>query len=92
MVANVLAKKMGLPVARVQQRVKELHEFNPMLGFRGCRLGIVYSEISEMQARAQSEAAARSRVPLAPAAWRAQQKLEEPPCFEYQDRVIEKRR
>jgi pyruvate,orthophosphate dikinase len=38
--------------------VKELHEFNPMLGFRGCRLGIVYPEISEMQARAVFEAAA----------------------------------
>jgi pyruvate,orthophosphate dikinase len=38
--------------------VKELHEFNPMLGFRGCRLGIVYPEISEMQSRAVFEAAA----------------------------------
>ncbi len=53
-----LAKKMGVPVTKVIQRVKELHEFNPMLGFRGCRLGIVYSEISEMQARAVFEAAA----------------------------------
>jgi len=53
-----LAKKLGVPVAKIQQRVKELHEFNPMLGFRGCRLGIVYSEISEMQARAVFEAAA----------------------------------
>jgi pyruvate,orthophosphate dikinase len=53
-----LAKKMGVPVAKIKQRVKELHEFNPMLGFRGCRLGIVYSEISEMQARAVFEAAA----------------------------------
>ncbi len=53
-----LAKKMGVPAAKIQQRVKELHEFNPMLGFRGCRLGIVYSEISEMQARAVFEAAA----------------------------------
>jgi pyruvate,orthophosphate dikinase len=52
-----LARKMGVPVERVQQRVKELHEFNPMLGFRGCRLGVVYSEISEMQARAVFEAA-----------------------------------
>jgi pyruvate, orthophosphate dikinase len=43
---------------KVAQRVKELHEFNPMLGFRGCRLGLVYSEISEMQARAVFEAAA----------------------------------
>jgi len=53
-----LATKMGVPVEKIKQRVKELHEFNPMLGFRGCRLGIVYSEISEMQARAVFEAAA----------------------------------
>jgi len=53
-----LAKKMGVPTEKVEQRVKELHEFNPMLGFRGCRLGIVYSEISEMQSRAIFEAAA----------------------------------
>ena len=53
-----LATKMGVPVAKIKQRVKELHEFNPMLGFRGCRLGIVHSEISEMQARAIFEAAA----------------------------------
>src|SRR6266852_1595795 len=49
---------MGVQVEKIKQRVKELHEFNPMLGFRGCRLGIVYSEISEMQARAVFEAAA----------------------------------
>jgi pyruvate,orthophosphate dikinase len=54
-----LAAKMGVPVEKIQQRVKELHEFNPMLGFRGCRLGIVYPEISEMQARAVFEAAAQ---------------------------------
>ena len=53
-----LAKKMGVPANTVKQRVRELHEFNPMLGFRGCRLGIVYPEISEMQARAIFEAAA----------------------------------
>jgi pyruvate,orthophosphate dikinase len=53
-----LATKMGVPVERIKQRVKELHEFNPMLGFRGCRLGIVHPEISEMQARAVFEAAA----------------------------------
>jgi len=53
-----LANKMGVPVEKIKQRVKELHEFNPMLGFRGCRLGIVYSEISEMQSRAVFEAAA----------------------------------
>ena len=53
-----LAKKMGVPVEKIKKRVQELHEFNPMLGFRGCRLGIVYSEISEMQSRAVFEAAA----------------------------------
>jgi pyruvate, orthophosphate dikinase len=53
-----LAAKIGVPVEMVQQRVKELHEFNPMLGFRGCRLGLVYPEITEMQARAVFEAAA----------------------------------
>ncbi len=55
---NQLAQKLGVSVDKVSQRVKELHEFNPMLGFRGCRLGLVYSEISEMQARAVFEAAA----------------------------------
>jgi len=53
-----LAKKIGVPVERIHQRVEGLHEFNPMLGFRGCRLGIGYPEISEMQARAVFEAAA----------------------------------
>ncbi len=53
-----LAKKLGVPVEKIAQRVSELHEFNPMLGHRGCRLGIVYPEISEMQARAVFEAAA----------------------------------
>ena len=53
-----LAAKMGVPVEKIEQRVQELHEFNPMLGFRGCRLGVVYPEISEMQARAVFEAAA----------------------------------
>jgi pyruvate,orthophosphate dikinase len=52
-----LAKKLGLPVEKVARRVAELHEFNPMLGHRGCRLGIVYPEISAMQARAIFEAA-----------------------------------
>jgi pyruvate,orthophosphate dikinase len=55
---NLLAQKMGISVDKIAQRVKELHEFNPMLGFRGCRLGLVYPEISEMQARAVFEAAA----------------------------------
>jgi pyruvate, orthophosphate dikinase len=55
---NLLAEKLGVSVDKVSQRVRELHEFNPMLGFRGCRLGLVFSEISEMQARAVFEAAA----------------------------------
>ena len=50
--------QMGIPAERVHARVEALHEFNPMLGFRGCRLGIVYPEITEMQARAIFEAAA----------------------------------
>ena len=53
-----LAKKLGIPVAKIEQRVHELHEFNPMLGFRGCRLGIRYPEITAMQAHAVLEAAA----------------------------------
>jgi pyruvate,orthophosphate dikinase len=53
-----LARKTGIPVENISRRVRELHEFNPMLGHRGCRLGIVYPEISEMQARAIFEAAA----------------------------------
>ncbi len=53
-----LAKKLGVPVSRIHSRVAQLHEFNPMLGFRGCRLGIGYPEISAMQARAVFEAAA----------------------------------
>jgi pyruvate,orthophosphate dikinase len=53
-----LAKKLGIPVEKIMSRVHELHEFNPMLGFRGCRLGIRYPEITAMQARAVFEAAA----------------------------------
>ena len=53
-----LAEKLGVTVENIARRVHELHEFNPMLGHRGCRLGIVYPEISEMQARAVFEAAA----------------------------------
>ena len=53
-----LAKKLNIPVERIMHRVHELHEFNPMLGFRGCRLGIRYPEITAMQARAVFEAAA----------------------------------
>jgi pyruvate,orthophosphate dikinase len=53
-----LSKKIGIPVEKIIQRVHDLHEFNPMLGHRGCRLGIAYPEITEMQARAIFEAAA----------------------------------
>jgi pyruvate,orthophosphate dikinase len=53
-----LAKKLGVKVETIIQRVHDLHEFNPMLGHRGCRLGIAYPEITEMQARAVFEAAA----------------------------------
>jgi pyruvate,orthophosphate dikinase len=55
--AEVAAQLKTTP-ERVRQRVHELHEFNPMLGFRGCRLGIKFPEISEMQARAVFQAAA----------------------------------
>jgi pyruvate, orthophosphate dikinase len=54
-----LAAKMGVPVEKITQRVEALHEFNPMLGLRGCRLGIVFPEITEMQTRAIIEAAAQ---------------------------------
>jgi pyruvate,orthophosphate dikinase len=54
-----LAKKLNIPVEKIMRRVSELHEFNPMLGFRGCRLGIKYPEITRMQARAVFEAAAQ---------------------------------
>ncbi|MGI8820901.1 MAG: pyruvate, phosphate dikinase [Chthoniobacterales bacterium] len=53
-----LAIKLGVPAAKIAHRVAQLHEFNPMLGHRGCRLGIAYPEITEMQARAIFEAAA----------------------------------
>ena len=52
-----LAQVLGLSVERLRRRAEELHEFNPMLGHRGCRLGITYPEIYEMQARAIFEAA-----------------------------------
>jgi len=54
---NELAEKLGIPPDIIRKRVVELHEFNPMLGWRGCRLGNVYPEITEMQARAILEAA-----------------------------------
>ena len=54
---NELAKELGVSVERLKEKIDELHEFNPMLGHRGCRLGISYPEITEMQARAIFEAA-----------------------------------
>ncbi len=52
-----MAEEMGISAAAVKAKVDSLHEFNPMLGHRGCRLGNTYPEISEMQARAIIEAA-----------------------------------
>jgi pyruvate, orthophosphate dikinase len=54
-----MAKEMGVSVDAVKAKVDSLHEFNPMLGHRGCRLGISYPEITEMQARAIMEAACK---------------------------------
>ncbi len=56
-----VADQMGISFEKVRERVSSLHEFNPMLGFRGCRLGIIYPEITEMQARAIFEAAADTK-------------------------------
>ncbi len=52
-----MADEMGVSLQEVQEKVEALHELNPMLGHRGCRLGITYPEITEMQARAIIEAA-----------------------------------
>jgi pyruvate,orthophosphate dikinase len=54
-----LATKIKMNFKEAKARVAQLHEFNPMLGHRGCRLGIVYPEITEMQARAIFEAAVK---------------------------------
>lgn len=53
---DAVANALGLPAKQVRGRISELHEFNPMLGFRGCRLAVLYPEITEMQARAIFEA------------------------------------
>jgi len=53
---RVMAAEMKVSAGKIRMRVEELHEFNPMLGHRGCRLGITYPEITEMQARAIFEA------------------------------------
>ncbi len=52
-----VAKEMGVPLEKLKKRVESLREMNPMLGHRGCRLGITYPEITEMQVRAIFEAA-----------------------------------
>jgi len=54
---QVMADEMGITLEEVKAKVESLNEFNPMLGHRGCRLGITYPEITEMQARAIIEAA-----------------------------------
>jgi pyruvate,orthophosphate dikinase len=66
-----LSLKLGLPVEKIINRVNELHEFNPMLGFRGCRLGIKFPEITRMQARAVLEAAAEANK----AGWKAKPEI-----------------
>ncbi len=55
-----VAQAMGVEPRKIADRAKELAEFNPMLGFRGCRIAIAYPEIAEMQARAIFEAAAEA--------------------------------
>jgi pyruvate,orthophosphate dikinase len=54
-----MAERLGISPEAVKQKVEFLHEFNPMLGHRGCRLGVTYPEITEMQAKAIIEAAAQ---------------------------------
>ena len=65
-----VATAMGADAKKLADRARELHEFNPMLGFRGCRLAIAYPEIAEMQARAIFEAAIEAgratRAPVVP--------------------------
>ncbi|MDH3267552.1 MAG: pyruvate, phosphate dikinase [Ignavibacteria bacterium] len=51
-----LADHLGIAQSKLKAKIESLHEFNPMLGFRGCRLGVVFPEITEMQARAIIEA------------------------------------
>ncbi|MBP6851500.1 MAG: pyruvate, phosphate dikinase [Rhodoferax sp.] len=57
----LMAREMKVSPGKIRMRVEELQEFNPMLGHRGCRLGISYPEITEMQSRAIFEAALRMR-------------------------------
>ncbi|HCC68297.1 MAG TPA: pyruvate, phosphate dikinase, partial [Nitrospiraceae bacterium] len=64
-----LSKEMGVPFEKLREKNKSLHEFNPMLGHRGCRVGITYPEIYEMQVQAIMEAAcelAKQKVKVIP--------------------------
>ena len=61
-----VAKAMNASPEKLRARALELHEFNPMLGFRGCRLAVAYPEIAEMQARAIFEAAVEAAAPAKP--------------------------
>ena len=54
---EALAKELGTTTDKIVAKIDELHEFNPMMGFRGCRLAVRYPEIAEMQTRAVIEAA-----------------------------------
>jgi pyruvate,orthophosphate dikinase len=58
---RIMAKEMGVSFEEIKHRVDDLHESNPMMGHRGCRLGICYPEITEMQSRAIIEAALNAR-------------------------------
>ena len=67
--AEALSKKIGIPAQTILAKSRDLHEFNPMLGHRGCRLGIVYPEITEMQVQAIIGAAcelAREKIRIVP--------------------------
>ncbi|MCG3204479.1 MAG: Pyruvate, phosphate dikinase [Elusimicrobia bacterium] len=67
--SEALSHKIGIPKEKIWQKAGELHEFNPMLGHRGCRLGITYPEITEMQAKAIITAAcelAKEKVKCSP--------------------------
>ena len=67
--AKELSKKIGVPQSTITQKTHELHEFNPMLGHRGCRLGITYPEITEMQVKAIISAAcelAKEKIKVVP--------------------------
>jgi len=67
--AEVLSKKIGVSTDKIMHAAEELHEFNPMLGHRGCRLGITYPEITEMQVKAIISAAcelAKEKIKVVP--------------------------